>query len=174
MLTPEPLPNHFANSSLRESVLEHSFLAALLKHLWQTAPPPIEVAKPDVDDAGYDLIVECRKNVRHIQLKSRNGKRGSDRIPPGDVSLNKRLEAKLAGCVLLIICDPLDLAIKNYLWFGGPPGSSLPTLDGYEPSLRPGTKKQRGNTVDVPLRDFVVLGSDIAVVAERLFGIAQA
>ena len=61
---------HFENSSYREKLIEHLFVSELLKLSWLHHECSLEVAKPEVDNAGYDLIVEAHGVVRHIQLKT--------------------------------------------------------------------------------------------------------
>lgn len=46
---------HSQKSSYREMLLEHLFVGELLKLLWLSGIHDIEVLKPQVDDAGYDL-----------------------------------------------------------------------------------------------------------------------
>lgn len=50
---------HSSHSSFREKLLEHLFIAELLKKSWKTGCCDIEVAKSEVDSKGYDLIVEA-------------------------------------------------------------------------------------------------------------------
>jgi hypothetical protein len=47
---------HTENSSYREKLIEHLFVAELLKLSWLHHRCAIEVAKPEVDNSGYDLI----------------------------------------------------------------------------------------------------------------------
>jgi hypothetical protein len=61
---------HTENSSYREKLIEHLFVAELLKLSWLHHGCTLEVAKPEVDNAGYDIIAEASGVVRHIQLKT--------------------------------------------------------------------------------------------------------
>ncbi|GIU28820.1 hypothetical protein TUM4637_17790 [Shewanella hafniensis] len=51
-------------------------MAELLKRSWLEHTCELEIAKPEVDSKGYDLISENKGIVRHIQLKLT--KRGSN------------------------------------------------------------------------------------------------
>jgi len=62
--------NHSEHSSFREKLIEHLFIGELLKLSWMGFGCTLEVASPEVDNGGYDLIVEDNGVVRHIQLKA--------------------------------------------------------------------------------------------------------
>ncbi len=60
-------------SSHREALIEHLLVGEIMKHLWHASPPvELEILKPQVDDAGYDLALEARGVLRHLQLKSKS------------------------------------------------------------------------------------------------------
>jgi hypothetical protein len=61
---------HSLLSSYREMLLEHLFAGEIMRHVWLSGPKRLEISKPQVDDGGYDLILECNTMVRHIQLKA--------------------------------------------------------------------------------------------------------
>src|SRR6267154_2513024 len=65
-----PDPEHFAESSARENLIEHVFLGELLRGLWRKNVRDLEVLRPEVDNGGYDLALEFRGLIRHMQLKS--------------------------------------------------------------------------------------------------------
>src|SRR5579864_2744118 len=85
---------HNVYSSFRESILSHVFVGQLLRSLWVRRVSDVEVLKPEVDAAGYDFAIECRNQLRHIQLKSSflSAKTRS-------VTVNARLASKISGCV---------------------------------------------------------------------------
>jgi hypothetical protein len=62
--------HHSLHSSYREILLEHLFVGEVMRHLWVSSGKRLEILKPQVDDAGYDLVLELGKIVRHIQLKT--------------------------------------------------------------------------------------------------------
>jgi hypothetical protein len=120
---------HSTSSTLRERVVEHVFVGEALRVLWRWSVVNVEVLRSEFDAHGYDLVIARRRVVRHIQFKTGTSKR------PGDVSVALALGGKPSGCVIWIrVTDSLDMG--PYFWFGGLPGSLLPTLDGYEIPLR--------------------------------------
>ena len=60
----------YLHSSLREKLLEHVFVADLLRYLWQQGRRDMEVLRGEVDYGGHDLVLECNGAMRHVQLKS--------------------------------------------------------------------------------------------------------
>jgi hypothetical protein len=56
-----PVRDHSLLSSYREMVLEHLFSGEVMRHVWLSGIKRLEVLKPQVDDGGYDLVLEaCR------------------------------------------------------------------------------------------------------------------
>ena len=53
---------HSLDSSLREQALAHIFLGQLLSHMWRNGRYDIEVLKSEVDQHGYDVVLESRRN----------------------------------------------------------------------------------------------------------------
>ncbi|HBC3989121.1 TPA: hypothetical protein KD874_000600 [Vibrio parahaemolyticus] len=64
------MEQHYLNSSFREKLIEHSLISELLKMSWKNGSCSIEIAKPEVDNQGYDLIMEDLGVIRHVQLKT--------------------------------------------------------------------------------------------------------
>lgn len=62
-------PNTY-QSSYREKLIEHLFVGELLRFAWLEKQAELEVARPEVDRSGYDVILEAGGIVRHVQLKS--------------------------------------------------------------------------------------------------------
>ncbi|TDJ71419.1 MAG: hypothetical protein E2O39_08410 [Planctomycetota bacterium] len=118
---------HSRQASYREALLEHLFVGAVLRALWLAGPVHAEVLKPQVDDAGYDIVVESKGILRHIQLKSSflGAKTASQKI-------HRRLAEKPGGCVVWIMFDPETLDLGPFLWFGSPPGEPLPDLRSFK------------------------------------------
>lgn len=114
---------HTEHSSFREKLVEHLFVGELLKLSWRCGSCDVEVASPEVDNAGYDLIAEANGIVRHIQLKaSFVGSRTSSQ------KIHVRLAAKPSGCVVWIYFDGETLEPGPFLFFGDEPGRPLPAL----------------------------------------------
>jgi hypothetical protein len=114
---------HSEYSSFREKLVEHLFVGELLKLAWRCGSCDVEVASPEVDNAGYDLIAEANGIVRHIQLKaSFAGSRTSSQ------KIHLRLADKPSGCVIWIYFNSDTLEMGPFLFFGGEPGRPLPAL----------------------------------------------
>ena len=112
-------------STTREKVLEHRFIAEVGSCLWARGIFDFSVSHSEVDNSGYDVIMEVGPVIRHIQLKAAraNGKTSY-------VSIQNRLADKPSGCVVWLIHDAASLAIEKILWFGGAAGQPLPDLGG--------------------------------------------
>ena len=151
---------HSGRSTYRESLIEKRFLNDLLTALW---PEQVEVLRPEVDIAGYDLVLEAREQTRHVQLKS-----SIRTLKKGNRSVRGRLCEKPAGCVLCIVIDD-KLEPLHYRWFGSGPQQRLPSVLDYERACHPVTKKERLDTYIVPAREFIKLSTMKAVI-EKLFG----
>lgn len=160
---------HFLHSSYREALLEHLFVGELMRHLWVNGGGRVEVLKLQVDDGGYDVVLEAASVVRHIQLKATFHGSRTQRFP-----INSALAAKPSGCVVLVLFKPETLVIGPFRFFGGAPGEKLPSLDGlavarHTKANAQGEKLPRPNIRVLPWSAMEELGSmeDLAV---RLFG----
>lgn len=113
-------PEH---SVLREKVLEHTFLAELSKALLLDMRTPFEVLRSEFDGFGYDVVIEAKGVLRHVQLKATRvgGKRAH-------VDVGLSLASKPGGCVIWFMVDELTLAIGPFYWLGGRPGEKMPAL----------------------------------------------
>ena len=112
---------HSLRSSHREALLEHLFAGEVMKHLWLRGQWRLEVLKPQVDDSGYNLVLEANGIVRHVQLKaSFRGSRARD------VKVNALLAEKPSGCVVFMWFDPATLTLGPFGFFGGAPGRQVP------------------------------------------------
>jgi len=117
------LRRHTERSSYREKLLEHLFVSDLLRHLWREGVVDAEFLAPEVDDGGYDLVIDCNSLIRHIQLKSSfvGSKTSRQKV-------HLRLAEKPSGCVVWMMFDPITLDLGPFLWFGGVPGAPLPDI----------------------------------------------
>jgi hypothetical protein len=115
--------SQYAHSSAREKLVEHVFLGELLRALWRKNVRDLEILRPEVDSGGYDLALECRGIVRHVQLKSshREAKRAA-------ITANVKLVDRPSACILWIYFDPATMLLGPFLWFGGAPGEKIPPL----------------------------------------------
>ena len=156
-------------SSHREALLEHLFAGEIMKRLWIRGDWRLEVLKPQVDDSGYDLVLEANGVVRHIQLKaSFTGSRIRE------AKVNALLGAKPSGCVVFMWFDPKTLDLGPFAFFGAAPGAKLPDISGMKVGRHTkgnaqGVKAERPNIRTIPLSQFETL-PDVDTVVERLFG----
>jgi hypothetical protein len=164
------ITQHFENSSYREKLIEHLFVSELLKLSWLHHECSLEVAKPEVDNAGYDLIVEAHGVVRHIQLKTSvsTGRTNNQKV-------HVRLEGKPSGCVLWIYFDEKTLHLGPFRFFGDSAGKPLKGLSDFKigkhtKGNKDGVKGERQNIRIIPKGRFKVLTS-IEDVYKQLFQI---
>ena len=130
---------HFIHSRFREKLIEHLLVGELLKQSWRNGDCTIEVSRPEVDRAGYDLIVECNGHIRHVQLKGAHlGAKAARQ------SVQISLEAKPSGCVVWVFFDPESLELGPFMFFGGEPGKRLPSLNSFKTA-----KHAKGNAQGV-------------------------
>lgn len=154
-------------SSYRERMLEHIFVGELLRQMWLKGMHEVEVLRAEVDGAGYDLVLESKDVVRHVQLKARRskGKRAT-------VGLNVKLADKPSGCVVWFDFDE-SLNLGPFLWFGAAPGEPLPDLGKkvgrHTKGDSTGKKAARPNIREVPRSKFTRVANMTLLIA-RLFG----
>lgn len=115
---------HTEHSSFREKLVEHLFVGELLKLAWRCGSCDVEVASPEVDNAGYDLIAEANGFVRHIQLKA--SFIGSSTATQ---KIHLRLASKPSGCVVWVFFHGESLELGPFLFYGDAPGRPLPVLN---------------------------------------------
>ena len=164
---------HSLFSSYREMLLEHLFAGEVMRHVWRSGARRLEILKPQVDDGGYDLVLEGNSFVRHIQLKATF--QGSK---VARFKVNTGLESKPSGCVIVLLFEQTSLSLGPFLWFGAKPGERLPDLSAYPIAKHSkgnaqGIKLQRPNLKVVPRSAFQSIET-VADVTERLFGKPEA
>ncbi|MBE3563948.1 MAG: hypothetical protein IMX05_09600 [Hydrogenibacillus schlegelii] len=160
---------HNILSSYREQLIEHLFIGELMKTLWLKGHY-VEVSKPQVDDSGYDLILECNGIIRHVQLKASHQESST-----ATAKVNVKLAEKPSGCVVWIRFDQKTMNLGPFLWFGSSPGQPLPDLTGFKTvkhtkANSKGEKTERPNIKEIPKGKFEVVES-ILELATKLFGI---
>ncbi|MGP4713794.1 MULTISPECIES: hypothetical protein [unclassified Psychrobacter] len=118
------MSKHFEHSSFREKLIEHLFISEMLKLSWIKGDCQLEVMKPEVDNAGCDVVLEYDNIIRHIQLKaSKIGGKTSRQ------NINTRLASKPSGCVIWIVFDEDTLELKSFYFFGSEAGQPLNGLE---------------------------------------------
>ena len=165
MLTSEQAGSIY--SSLREKIVEHTFLSEVLREMWRRRFYTLEISRAESDTFGYDLVIEHGRIVRHIQLKSKANRR------PTKISISRTLALKPSGCVISVILNN-DFEIDSFYWFGGEPGKPLPNLERFAPSKKirrdkDGKRNPRQNHVDIPIRYFENI-ADTPQLLAKLFG----
>jgi hypothetical protein len=158
----------YLHSSARENVIEHLFIGELLRTLWCQGVYEVEVLRSEVDDCGYDLVVECRGVLRHIQLKSSHHLGHASRQ-----TINAKIEKKIGGCVVWIMFDAKTLSLGPFRWLGSNPGGSSLSLGSklgkHTKANSLGVKTERPNMRIVSKSGFAQLNSMDDLV-EKLFG----
>ena len=115
---------HFEHSSFREKLIEHLFISEMLKLSWLKGDCQLEVMKPEVDNAGCDVVLENNNIIRHIQLKaSKLGGKTSRQ------NINNRLATKPSGCIVWIIFNEDTLELCSFYFFGAEAGKPLARLE---------------------------------------------
>ncbi len=160
---------HTTYSTYRESVLEHLFIGEVMTYCWRERLPRIEILKSQVDNAGYDIVLEANEIMRHIQLKSSHLGAATPRV-----NINVELARKPSGCVVWMFVDPETLDFRHFLWFGEGPGERLASLDSLPTGTHTkrnadGVKTERPNIRYLTRRSFTLLPT-IDDVVVRLFG----
>jgi hypothetical protein len=163
----------YLKSSFYEQLVEHVFVAELLQEAWFRHGEIIEVLRSEVDASGFDLVLECRGVLRHVQLKT---SRTAARTAAQKVSL--ALGTKPSGCVVWVLRDEDHGSARmrlSFLFFGGRPGERLPSLETYRVARHTkadskGQKALRPGLRVVPKSRFEPAATT-SVLLERLFGL---
>jgi hypothetical protein len=161
------MTQHTENSSYREKLIEHLFVGELLKLSWLHHGCSLDVAKPEVDNSGYDLIAEVKGLVRHIQLKTSiiGGKTANQKV-------HTKLAEKPSGCVVWIYFNEDTLHLGPFFYFEVDAGSlGGRKLAKHTKGNKDGVKAERPNLRVVPKGSFTKFES-IEDIYARLFVVA--
>ncbi len=114
---------HSEHSTYREKLIEHLFIGELLKLAWINGDCQLEIGKPEVDNSGYDVILEAHRIIRHVQLKASytGGKTSRQKV-------HLKLSEKPSGCIIWVYFDEESLELGPFYFFGGRPGEPLPPI----------------------------------------------
>ena len=146
-----------------EKLIEHLFLAEVLQECWFRRRQLVEVLRAEVDAAGYDLILESRGVIRHVQLKaSRKGARTSRQ------TINTRLQERQGGCIVWVFYSVQAEDCRAQLTYRWREAASLPERRGRH--SRGG--KERENTRVILKGEFEMV-PDTASLVDRLFGASE-
>src|SRR3546814_20326191 len=84
------------------------------------AKTPLEVLRSEFDGHGYDIVVEAKGVLRHIQFKH---SRADSKVRRQKV--NVALTQNPGGCVLWSMVDRINMGEGPLSWLGGEPGTEL-------------------------------------------------
>ena len=160
---------HTLSSSYREILIEHLLVGEIMRLLWLQGITQFEVLKPQVDDSGYDLVIEANGILRHIQLKS-----SFDKASTGKVKVNLKLALKPSACVIWIRFDPNTIKLGPFLWFGGTPGDKIPDITKLKVAKHTranaqGVKQERPSQRSIPISRVEKI-NDYDTLVTKLFG----
>lgn len=141
-------------SQFRENLLEHVFIAELLQECALVRRQKVAVLRAEVDEDGYDLVLELDGVLRHVQLKSRyGGTKPSHKALDG---LNPKLGGRIGGCVVLMYWRVKDGRIElTYRWWGNGPGEATDPIPEH---MTLGQMKIVNSTTDLATRLFGEVG----------------
>ncbi|MCG9632993.1 hypothetical protein [Vibrio sp. Isolate30] len=164
------MEQHYLNSSFREKLIEHSLISELLKMSWKNGSCSIEISKPEVDNQGYDLIMEDLGAFRHVQLKTSHIGSSTARQ-----KIHVALANKPSGCVVWIYFNETTMELGPFLFFGGEPNKKLPDISDFPIAKHTkgnaeGTKNERPSIRVVSKSKFAILNT-IEELYETLFKI---
>lgn len=162
------MEQHYLKSSFREKLIEHLFVGELLKLSWSDGSCSLEIAKPEVDNQGYDLIAEEDGIIRHIQLKAAHLEAKASKQ-----KVHIALSAKPSGCVVWVYFNKKTLELGPFLFFGGSAGLSLPCLENFKVAkhTKPnaeGIKAERPEIREIPKGNFIRYET-VEQIYEQLF-----
>lgn len=148
------MKEHSINSSYRERLIEHLFIGELLKHSWRSRDFSLEISKPEVDNAGYDLIAEANGFIRHVQLKAAFVGAHTARQ-----NIHVSLASKPSGCIIWVYFNAETLELGPFLFFGGKASEPLPDISQFKVAKHTkgnadGVKAERPNIRIVNKGDF--------------------
>ena len=163
------MSKHTEHSSYREKLIEHLFVGELLKLSWIDGDCGLEVGKPEVDNSGYDVILEANRIIRHVQLKASfiGSKTNRQKV-------HLKLGDKPSGCVVWIYFKKDTLELGPFYFFGGLPGKPLPDIQAakvakHTKGNQDGYKAERPNIRQINKGSFKKYES-IQDVYQALFG----
>jgi len=143
-------------SSHVENVLRHAFLAELASEVWRDDPnEPLGISNAEVDDSGYDVILERNVTIRRIQLKQTH-----DEKVPKKFSVRVEFATYPGSCIVVISHSVLDLRPTSYSFYGSSPYDPMPYIEAHRTTKAPSRRTADGKRVlrlkyrDVPFSRF--------------------
>ncbi|MFN0156940.1 MAG: hypothetical protein ACKVRP_02580 [Bacteroidota bacterium] len=163
----------YLKSSFYEQLTEHAFISEVLQEAWFRFGEVVDVCRSEIDATGYDIMLECRGIIRHVQLKSsdKDSKAANQKV-------NIALSARPSGCIVWLFRkeDPVNYRIiLKYRFFGKKPGRPLDLskfrVARHTKGNSKGIKGERPNIRIIPKKEFVPI-DDTKGILQKLFGLA--
>jgi hypothetical protein len=161
-------------STFYEQMREHVCIAEILQEAWFGFGKIVEVLRAEVDNAGYDVVLECDRKLRHVQFKgSRDDAKASFQ------KVNLALSKKPSGCIVWMrsrVNASTRRLEMRYLFFGNGPGEPLPNVENFPLATHAkgdstGKKNQRPEIRKVKASLFREVSSTRELI-KTLFGLA--
>ncbi|RYE01998.1 MAG: hypothetical protein EOP50_01035 [Sphingobacteriales bacterium] len=150
------------HSSYYEKMVEHLFISEILETAWLSGQLQIEVSRAEIDNSGYDIVLECNNIIRHVQLKC-----SDENATTASQNVNIKLATKPSSCIIWITRAYLSDRSKyqlSYSFFGTEAGGRLPDLSNFKVARHSranakGEKKERPNIRVIPKGSFESIGN---------------
>lgn len=128
-------------SSAVENILKHAFLAELSQIAWENDPLcPLNISNSEVDDSGYDAVLEYSGISRRVQLKqAHNEKR------PQKYSVRVPFATLPGSCVVVMIHSISNLRVTSYSFYGNKPDEPMPYIEAHRATKHPGRRDADGD-----------------------------
>jgi hypothetical protein len=143
-------------SSHVENVLRHAFLAELAGEVWRDdSNEPLGISNAEVDDSGYDIVLERNAIIRRIQLKQHHESKTPKAFP-----VRVEFATYPGSCIIAIAHSLSDLKPTSYSFYGSGPDDHMPyievnrTTKAARRRTPEGTRALRLNYRDVPFSRF--------------------
>jgi len=165
----------YLRSRFFEKLVEHVFVSEILQETWYRFGHVVEVLRSEVDASGFDVVFECGRIVRHVQLKTTR---------PGATTQSQKVNVALAdkpsGCIVWLVRKEDRTTCRmelSYLFFGNAAGEALPLLKDFKVAKhtkgdKTGLKRERPNIRIVPKSQFRVVETTAELIS-LLFDISQ-
>lgn len=143
-------------SSHVENVLRHAFLAELASEVWRDDPnEPLGISNAEVDDSGYDVVIERNAIIRRIQIKQHH----EGKVPRA-YSVRVGFATYPGSCIVAIAHSLIDLRPVSYSYYGSGPEEPMPYIEAHRSTKAPGRRTADGQRIirlkyrDVPFSRF--------------------
>lgn len=130
-------------SSHVENVLRHAFLAELAGEVWRDDPnETLGISNSEVDDSGYDVVLERNAIIRRIQLKQHHEGKAPRAFP-----VRVEFATYPGSCIVAIAHSLIDLKPTSYSFYGSGPEESMPYIEAHRTTKASGRRRADGERV---------------------------